>query len=112
MMDYPGHLLPGPQPRRYRHLQRVQGQRCAHVAGGFHLVIILKDASMTNAAQANPAPRHQVVPHWMLERVFPPAGRALSKATYWYLRKGDVPALRPASQSRPRSRPGEKRQSI
>jgi NAD(P)-dependent dehydrogenase (short-subunit alcohol dehydrogenase family) len=34
-----------------------------------------------------PSPRYQVVPHWLLKRLLPPAGRALSAASYRYLAK-------------------------
>jgi NAD(P)-dependent dehydrogenase (short-subunit alcohol dehydrogenase family) len=48
-------------------------------------------AAVSRGRRIVPTPRHQVVPHWMLKRVFPPAGRALSAATYWYLRRDDAP---------------------
>lgn len=35
-----------------------------------------------------PAPRYQVVPHWLLKRMIPAAGRAVSVASYRYLAKG------------------------
>jgi hypothetical protein len=49
-MDQAGQALPGAKPRRYRHLQRVQGQRGAHVAATFQPAIIRENASITNAA--------------------------------------------------------------
>ncbi|HEV2635351.1 MAG TPA: SDR family NAD(P)-dependent oxidoreductase [Actinocrinis sp.] len=36
-----------------------------------------------------PTPRYQTVPHWLLKRVLPPAGRRLSVAAYRFLRKED-----------------------
>ncbi len=42
-------------------------------------------AAVTRGRRIIPAPRYQVVPHWLLKRVFPPAGRAMSVATYRYL---------------------------
>jgi NAD(P)-dependent dehydrogenase (short-subunit alcohol dehydrogenase family) len=41
--------------------------------------------AVTHGRRIIPAPRHQVVPHWLLKRVLPPAGRAVSVATYRYL---------------------------
>jgi NAD(P)-dependent dehydrogenase (short-subunit alcohol dehydrogenase family) len=32
-------------------------------------------APVTHGRRAVPAPRYQVVPHWLLKRTFPPAGR-------------------------------------
>lgn len=34
-----------------------------------------------------PAPRYQVMPHWLLKRMIPAAGRAMSVASYRYLTK-------------------------
>ena len=39
-------------------------------------------AAVTRGRRIVPAPQYQVVPHWMLKRVLPPAGRAMSAATY------------------------------
>lgn len=47
-------------------------------------------AAVSRGRTIVPTPRYQVVPHWMLKRVFPPAGYALSAATYWYLRRDDA----------------------
>ena len=44
-------------------------------------------AAVTRGRRVIPAPRYQVVPHWMLKRVLPPAGRAMSAATYRYLKR-------------------------
>jgi NAD(P)-dependent dehydrogenase (short-subunit alcohol dehydrogenase family) len=44
-------------------------------------------AAITRRRLVIPAPRRQVVPHWLLKRVLPPAGRAMSAVTYWYLRR-------------------------
>lgn len=43
-----------------------------------------------------PAPRYQVVPHWLLKRMIPAAGRAVSVASYRYLTKGRDAAPAPA----------------
>jgi NAD(P)-dependent dehydrogenase (short-subunit alcohol dehydrogenase family) len=42
-------------------------------------------AAITHGRAIVPTPRYQVVPHWLLRRVFPRAGRALSVATFRYL---------------------------
>ncbi len=47
-------------------------------------------AAVTHGRRIVPAPRYQVVPHWMLKRVLPPAGRALSAATYRYLKRSSL----------------------
>jgi NAD(P)-dependent dehydrogenase (short-subunit alcohol dehydrogenase family) len=44
-------------------------------------------AAVTRGRRIVPAPRYQVVPHWMLKRVLPPAGRAMSAAAYRYLKR-------------------------
>ena len=44
-------------------------------------------AAVTHGRRVVPTPRYQVVPHWLLKRAFPPASRAISAATYWYLRR-------------------------
>jgi NAD(P)-dependent dehydrogenase (short-subunit alcohol dehydrogenase family) len=59
-------------------------------------------AAVSHGRRIVPTPRHQVVPHWMLKRVFPPAGRALSAATYWYLRRDAAPL--PGNTSRDTAR--------
>ena len=47
-------------------------------------------AAVTHGRRIVPAPRYQVVPHWMLKRVLPPAGRAMSAATYRYLKRSSL----------------------
>ena len=42
-------------------------------------------AAVRRGRRIVPVPRYQVVPHWLLKRVVPPAGRALSLASYRYL---------------------------
>jgi NAD(P)-dependent dehydrogenase (short-subunit alcohol dehydrogenase family) len=44
-------------------------------------------AAVTRGRRVIPAPRYQVVPHWMLKRALPPAARAMSAATYRYLKR-------------------------
>ena len=44
-------------------------------------------AAVTRGQRVIPAPRYQVVPHWLLKRAFPPAGRAMSVASYRYLKR-------------------------
>jgi NAD(P)-dependent dehydrogenase (short-subunit alcohol dehydrogenase family) len=44
-------------------------------------------AAVTRGQRIIPSPRYQVVPHWLAKRVAPPAGRALSVASYRYLTK-------------------------
>jgi short-subunit dehydrogenase len=52
-----------------------------------HVVARQALAAVTRGRRVIPAPRYQVVPHWMLKRVLPPAGRAMSAATYRYLKR-------------------------
>jgi NAD(P)-dependent dehydrogenase (short-subunit alcohol dehydrogenase family) len=42
-------------------------------------------AAVTRGRRVVPVPRYQVVPHWLLKRVLPPAGRAMSVVSYRYL---------------------------
>ncbi len=44
-------------------------------------------AAVTRGHRIIPAPRYQVMPHWLLKRMVPPAGHALSTASYRFLRK-------------------------
>ncbi len=44
-------------------------------------------AAVRRGRRVVPVPRYQVVPHWLLKRVLPPAGRAMSVASYRYLRR-------------------------
>lgn len=44
-------------------------------------------AAVTHGRRIIPSPRYQVVPHWLAKRAAPPAGRALSVASYRYLTK-------------------------
>jgi NAD(P)-dependent dehydrogenase (short-subunit alcohol dehydrogenase family) len=44
-------------------------------------------AAVTRGRRVVPSPRYQVVPHWLLKRIFPPAGRAMSVMSYGYLRR-------------------------
>lgn len=44
-------------------------------------------AAVTRGRRVIPAPRYQVVPHRLLKRAFPPAGRAMSVASYRYLKR-------------------------
>ena len=44
-------------------------------------------AAVTRGRRIIPSPRYQVVPHWLAKRVAPPAGHALSVASYRYLTK-------------------------
>lgn len=42
-------------------------------------------AAVASGRRIVPTPRYQVVPHWLLKRVFPRAGRAVSVATFRFL---------------------------
>lgn len=42
-------------------------------------------AAVSRGRRVVPTPRYQTVPHWLLKRVFPRAGRALSVTAYRYL---------------------------
>jgi short-subunit dehydrogenase len=42
-------------------------------------------AAVTSGRRIVPTPRYQVVPHWLLKRVVPRAGRAVSVATFRFL---------------------------
>lgn len=44
-------------------------------------------AAITRGRTIVATPRYQVVPHWLLQRLYPPAGRALSLATYRWMNK-------------------------
>jgi NAD(P)-dependent dehydrogenase (short-subunit alcohol dehydrogenase family) len=44
-------------------------------------------AAVARGRRVIPAPRYQVMPHWLLKRLLPPAGRAVSEATYRYLKR-------------------------
>lgn len=44
-------------------------------------------AAVARGRRIVPTPRYQVVPHWLLKRIVPPVGRALSVASYRFLRR-------------------------
>ena len=44
-------------------------------------------AAVTRGRRIVPTPRYQVVPHWLLKRVIPRAGRAVSVATFRFLNR-------------------------
>jgi NAD(P)-dependent dehydrogenase (short-subunit alcohol dehydrogenase family) len=46
-------------------------------------------AAVTRGRTIVPTPRYQTVPHWLLKRVIPPAGRAVSIATFRYLSRAE-----------------------
>lgn len=51
--------------------------------------VVAKQAldAVTHGRLIVPSPRYQVVPHWIAKRMFPPAGRALSIASYRFLNR-------------------------
>jgi hypothetical protein len=42
-------------------------------------------AAVTRGRRVVPSPRYQVVPHWLLKRTLPSAGRVMSVMSYGYL---------------------------